>query len=101
MSKSILQPDMTKNMRKCYLTGETGDLHKHHIYPGPNRKISDKYGFWVWIVERLHNGNDPAAVHKNPNNGYDLLLKQQCQRVYEELGFSREEFMSLIGKSYL
>jgi hypothetical protein len=54
----------------------------------------------VYLTADLHNGNDPAAVHNNPNNGYDLLLKQLCQRAYEEAN-SRDNFIALIGRSYL
>ena len=98
--KSILQPGMTRSTRKCYLTGRTDSLHLHHIYPASNRKISDQYGFWVYLTADLHNGTDPAAVNNNPNNGYDLLLKQLCQRAYEEAN-SRDNFIALIGRSYL
>lgn len=97
MSKSILQPDGEK---VCYITGHTENLHKHHIYPGPNRKTSEKYGFWVYLDADLHNGNNPAAVHSTPNTGYDLQLKQDCQRAYE-CTHSREDFILLIGRNYL
>jgi hypothetical protein len=98
--RSILQPDLRRGGRKCYLTGRGDHLQKHHIYPGKNRRVSDENGFWVWVTQGLHNGGDPAAIHSNPNHGYDLLLKQQCQRAYEET-HSRGEFLSLIGRSYL
>jgi hypothetical protein len=94
--KSILQDE-----KACILTGRTDSLHAHHVYGGPNRRVSQENGFWVWLTYDMHNGNDPAAVHNNPNNGNDLLLKQWCQRAYEESGHSREEFISLIGRSYL
>jgi len=98
--KSILQPGMTRSTRKCYLTGRTDSLQLHHIYPGSNRKTSDEQGFWVYITAELHNGSDPAAVHNNPNNGYDATLKKLCQRAYEEAN-SRDNFIALIGRSYL
>lgn len=101
MSKSILQPNLTKRTRECYFTGKTDNIHRHHIFSGTgNRQISDKYGFWVWLDGDLHNGNHPDSVHGNPNKGLDLKLKQDCQRKYEETN-SREDFLLLIGKSYL
>ena len=93
MSKSILQSD-----KVCFITGRTDNLHKHHIFGAANRKISEKYGFWVWLIYDMHNGNDPMAVHNDPNDGYDLMLKQLCQRTYEESG---GDFIGLIGRSYL
>ena len=94
MSKSILQ-----SSKACYLTGRTDNLHKHHIYGAANRKVSEKYGFWVWLTYDMHNGNNPMAVHNNPNEGYDKMLKQLCQRAYEESG--NDDFVKLIGRSYL
>lgn len=99
--KSILQPELTKRTRKCFITGRTDNIQCHHIWGGANRKISDRMGFWVYLTQGLHNGNDPGAVHNNPGQGYDLMLKQLCQRAWEGEGHSREDFIKLIGKSYL
>ncbi len=93
MAKSILQ---TK--KECFLTGQPDGLHKHHIYFGnPNRKISEQNGFWVWLIPRFHNMSD-EGVHFNRE--LDLKLKRICQAKYEET-HSREDFIKLIGKSYL
>ena len=93
--KSIMQND-----KRCFITGRDYNLHKHHIFGAANRKISEKYGLWVWLNAEIHNGNNPDAVHNNPNQGYDLMLKQLCQRKYEEEN-TRENFIALIGKSWL
>ncbi len=93
--KSILQPDMTRNDRECFITGRTDKLQRHHIYPGSNRKVSDRMGFWVWLTADMH-----RRVHNNPNKGYDLMLKRLCQAKYEETD-TRENFIALIGKSWL
>ena len=93
MSESILQTE-----KKCYLTEQTGALHKHHIYFGnPNREISEKNGFWVWLIPQLHNMSN-EGVHFNRE--LDLRLKRECQAKYEET-HSRQEFIALIGKNYL
>ena len=81
-----------------FITPQT-QTDKHHIYGGANRKVSEKHGFFVWLKHDLHNGNNPNAVHNNPNPGYDLMLKVKCQEVYEQT-HSRAEFMALIGKNY-
>lgn len=96
MSKSILQ-----NEKVCYQTGRTDNLHKHHIYYGRGvRAISDKHGFWVWLTGEWHNEDSRIDVHHNPNCGLDTQLKIECQRKYEST-HSRDEFIRLIGKSYL
>ena len=91
---SILQSE-----KKCFLSGDTRNLHKHHIYYGANRHISEEEGFWVWVSAHLHTGSS-QSIHQNPNKGYDLYLKILCQREYEK-GHTREDFIKLIGRSYL
>ena len=86
--------------RRCYITGRSDRLHKHHIYFGHvNRAISDKHGFWVWLIPELHNTSDDG-IHKG-NIELDRRLKEECQAAYEASGHTREEFRALIGKSYL
>lgn len=91
--QSILQTE-----KECYITGQTNNLQKHHIFFGnPNRKISEKSGFWVWLRWDWHNG---ASYGVHFNRELDLALKRECQERYEET-HSREEFIRLIGKNYL
>ena len=94
MVKSILQDE-----KKCYITGQTNNLHLHHIYRGVNRKISDKLGFVVYLAGWLHNQSDDG-VHGKNGKELDLMLKRHCQMKFEE-SHSREEFMAIIGRNYL
>jgi hypothetical protein len=95
MSKSILQDE-----KVCYITGQTNNLHKHHIYFGnPGRRISEENGFWVYLCGRLHNQSEDG-VHGKNGHELDLMLKRHCQMKFEET-HSRAEFMALIGKNYL
>lgn len=94
--KSILQ----KN-KECYIC-KSLYVEDHHIYFGPNRKISEKYGFKVWLCNLHHTGSisgiSKYAVHFN--RAMNLRLKKECQTKYEE-EHTRDEFIKLIGKSYL
>lgn len=92
--KSILQRD-----KKCYITGSTYNLHRHHIFAGGRRQISEREGFWVYLIGHLHNQSNDG-VHGKNGHALDLKLKQECQRKYEET-HSREEWMLLMGKNYL
>ena len=94
MVKSILQDE-----KKCYITGQTNNLHLHHIYRGVNRKISDKLGFVVYLAGWLHNQSDDG-VHGKNGKELDLMLKRHCQMKFEE-SHTREEFMAIIGRNYL
>jgi len=91
---SILQSE-----KECYITHSKNDLHRHHIFFGANRRISEKNGFWVYLVARLHNQSN-EAVHGEYGHDLDLKLKRECQAKYEET-HTRQEFRNLIGKSYL
>ena len=92
MAKSIMQIE-----RECYLTGRTDNLHKHHVFGGPNRKISEANGFWCYLTADKHNMAVDSVHH---NRALDLLVKTDCQQKFEE-AHTREEFMRLIGRNYL
>lgn len=92
--KSILQ-----NECRCYLCGSYEWLEEHHIFPGnPNRRISEENGFKVYLCHWCHN-EPPYGVHHNKKKR--LQLQQECQRRFEEMGHTRDEFVHLIGKNYL
>ena len=56
-----------------------------------------EYGFWVYLREDWHNMSN-YGVHFNSE--LDLFLKQDCQMKFEET-HTREEFIALIGQSFL
>lgn len=93
--KSILS-----NERKCYLCGAKDNLHRHHIFYGTaNRKLSEKFGCWVYLCAIHHNLTD-FSVHFN--RGLDLDLKQKCQREFQrQYGCTTERFVQIFGRSWL
>lgn len=92
MKKSIVIADMDW----CYLCGRPRECI-HHIYTGTaNRKISDKHGFILPLCNEHHTGKD--GIHFDRE--LDQRVRRTCQRRYEET-HSREEFIKLIGRSYL
>ena len=100
--KSIIQ----QNRKVCYLcekiygrTYEREDLEEHHVFPGNNRKNSEKYGLKVYLCPECHQFG-PEAVHKMPNQGYDLLLKQIAQAKFKKMN-PELDFISIFGKNYL
>ena len=62
-----------------------------------NRKNSEIHGFKVNLCLGHHRGSN-EAVHNNRET--DLLLKKMCQEEYEKT-HTRQEFVQIIGKSYL
>lgn len=91
MSSSILQKH-----KECYVTGTTYGLHLHHVYGGPNRKVSDRMGFIVWLDARIH-----MALHEHRPPFQNLMyeLRGACQCEFEKT-HTHEEFMNLIGRDY-
>ena len=92
MGKSILQTE-----KACYATGQTGPLHRHHIFGGGRRGLSDRSGLWVWLAPEWHNMSG-HGVHFN--HELDLQLKQAAQREFEAR-YGHEKWMELMGKNYL
>lgn len=94
MAKSIIS-----NERECLVCKTTFDLHRHHVFFGTaNRKLSEQYGCWVYLCGRHHNLSN-AGVHFN--KPFDTKLKQICQKKWEELNGSREDFIRTFGRNYL
>ena len=88
---------MLQDKKECYFTHTPYHLHRHHIFEGANRKKSEEYGLWVWLVWWLHNGSD-HALHFD--RGMDLHLKRVAQQTFEEV-YGHERFMREFGRNYL
>ena len=90
--KSVIQDE-----KECYLCEATQDLHDHHIFFGPNRQLSEKYGLKIWLCARHHNMSDYSAHF---DKTLDLQFKKTAQRKFEET-HTREEFLEVFGRNYL
>lgn len=94
--KSIMQ-----NKKECFITGRTTGLHRHHIFYGKNRSLSEKYGLWIWICAELHNMGD-YGIHGKYGRELDMQLKQDAQRrAMEVYGWSTEDFIRIFGRNYI
>ena len=92
--RSIVSNDL-----KCWVCGDTRNLHLHHVYYGSaNRKQSTKYGCVVYLCPAHHNMSK-EGVHFN--HDLDLFLKKHTQRQWELKYGDREEFRKVFGRSYL
>lgn len=95
----ILKSIFTTDMEHCYFTG-LPEPHRHHIFYGSRRALSEKYGFVIPLAPHLHICGK-YSVHECPNRGLDLRLKQMAQTYFEEQIGSREDFIDEFGKSWL
>ena len=70
----------------------------HHIFRHPYKKMSERYGYLVWLCTYHHTASD-EAVHCDREK--ELYLRRICQRHYEKTNGTREDFIKEFGKNYL
>lgn len=96
--KSIVQPDKTQ----CFLCGKNAQadyfgLDEHHVYGGPNRKLSERYGLKVYLC---HHTCHLHGVHANAGLARQLKAKVQ-QIAMNHYQWSVDDFRRIFGKNYL
>ena len=94
---SIIQP----NPDKCYLCGRIGSepLDVHHVFFGPYREKSEKYGLKVYLHHSTCHIFGPEAVHTNAENC--RMIQREVQiKAMQRYGWSENEFRKLFGRSY-
>ena len=83
--------------KQCYLCGRETCLERHHCLGGvANRKLSEKYGLWVWLCHDCHTGVDGAQYNRDTNFG----LKAQAQIAFEEL-HGHGKWMEVFRRNYI
>lgn len=88
---------LTDDMEHCIITGDF-NIEIHHVFNGPNRNRSEKYGFLVPLRPDWHNMTQ-YSVHMDQQ--FDERLKRKAQIYFENHYGSREDFRREFGKSYL
>lgn len=88
---------LVEDLQRCAVTGST-QVEIHHVFNGPNRSLSEKYGFLIPLRPDWHNFQ-PYSIHMDQK--FDESWKQYAQRYYEEHIDSRADFMREFGRSYL
>ena len=101
MKNSIIQDDKTV----CYLCGERGGywlhaLDKHHVFFGPYRKNSEKYGLTVYLHHDTCHIFGEDAVHVNAD--IDRELKAEVQKLaMDYYGWDTDTARQICGKNYI
>ena len=97
--KSILQEDKTK----CFLCERNpcGDhLDKHHVFGGPCRDLSEKYGLFIFIHHhRCHIFGD-ESVHRNAEvrKAVQRYAQEKAMQAY---GWTESDFIKLFMRNFL
>lgn len=90
-------------MRTCFLCGRngTGDpLDKHHIFGGPYRRASERYGATVYLCHDRCHENGPEAAHRYRETR-DKLCRYGQRKVMQEQGWTVEQFRLVFGRSWI
>ena len=83
--------------RSCWVCGRS-DAEIHHIFYGPLRSKSEKWGLKVCLC-RTHHENSGTGVHGG-NRELDIELKQEAQKRFEAK-YGHEKFMEEFGRNWL
>lgn len=86
----------TREWKGCHICGK-GPTERHHVFPGPNRKNSEKWGMVVDLCTD-HHRDGPKAAHRCRKTADKL--KREAQAKFE-LTHTRDEFMKIFGRNYL
>lgn len=81
----------------CYLCKRITRAEEHHIFGGPNRKLSERYGLKVYLCPFCHRDNKNGA---HGSREVAEHLKRIGQAAFER-DHTREEFVKIFGKNYL
>lgn len=99
MAKSIIQEDKTH----CFICGMNRclePLDEHHVFGGPNRAKSEKYGLKIYIHHNKCHIFGENSVHKNAK--VDRAVKRIVQeRAMQYYGWTVEQFREIFGKNYI
>ena len=100
MKKRMSHPVSILGSRKdrCYLCGRYGHTEEHHIFGGPNRTLSEKYGLKVYLCLECHSSGK-HAVHRD--KAVMDELHRQGQEAFENQIGSREQFRKIFGRNWL
>lgn len=87
---------LTDDLEHCFICGRGGWIEMHHIFGGPFRPKSGKYGLVVPLCHWCHN-EPPNGVHHNRQRMDWLREKGQeaFEREYPDKSFIKE-----FGRNY-
>ena len=89
--------------RKCFLCGRNGagdPLDKHHLFGGPYRSKSEKYGLYVYLCHNRCHIFGKMSVHQNAKTMNQLKRYGQLKAMKEN-GWSTDDFIREFGKNYI
>lgn len=93
MKQSIMPKD--KRWSTEYFKGS----HKHHVFGGANKKLSEKDGLFIYLIPEMHNMSN-AGIHFN-KEFMDYAHKVGELAWMQHYNKTIEDFISRYGKNFL
>lgn len=93
MKKSIMPKD------DLWSTEHFEGSHKHHVFGGANRKLSEKDGLYFYLRPEMHNMSD-KGIHFN-KDFMDYAHKVGQLAWQEYYNKTTEDFIQRYGRNYL
>lgn len=90
-------------MPKCFLCGRNGfadPLDRHHIFGGPLRKKSERFGLVVYLCHNRCHIFGLNAAHQNRNT-MQMLHEYGQKKAMKENCWTTADFIREFGKNYL
>lgn len=84
----------------CLRNGSDDPLDRHHIFRGPNRSKSEKYGLVVYLCHSRCHLYGKEAVHNNSKT-MQMLHEYGQRKAMEENNWTVEDFRREFGRNYL
>lgn len=84
--------------RYCEECDRYGEVHRHHVFPGPLRPISEKYDAVAYLCQECHEGSH--GIHRNREMAERYKAREQ-KRIMRAEGWSMEQWRLVFGKSYI
>ena len=84
---------------ECPFCGAYGQHYWHHVFNGPMKNFSEKYGAYIYPCWPCHETNKDS-IHNNA--AWRLKLKQEHQaRIMQEQSWDAEKWLIEAGRNYL
>lgn len=93
MKKSIMPKDDLWSTE--YFEGS----HKHHVFGGANRKLSEQDGVFIYLPPELHNMSDKGIHFNKTFMDYAHSIGQIAWM--QHYNKTKEDFIKKYGKSYI
>ena len=82
----------------CELCGRYGEVHRHHVFPGSLRSVSERWGAVAILCVECHEGNH--GVHRNRQMAEALKAETQ-KRIMRAENWNMAQWRIEFGKSYI